>query len=142
MTVVIFDASCLVPALVPEEGSRQSEQILDQAAEWVVNPLTVAEVRIALVRKAHRKVLTWAEVDMALAHFEDLLGRGFFRVEGLVPADFDRAPEAARRVPGLRTLDALHLVVALRLGVPMATYDAGLAQALTIFGHPVVTEHI
>lgn len=130
-----------MPAFVPEAGSRRSEEILDQAAEWVLSPLTMAETRVTLIRKAHRGVLNWTESDAALAHLDDLLGRGLFRVEPLTPADFQRAPEEARRAPwpgGLRTLDALHLAVALRLGLPLATFDADLAQAARACGHPVI----
>ncbi len=66
----------------------------------------------------------------------------YFDTSVLIPLFFNETGTAAGRLcettpaPGLRTPDALHLAMALRLGLPMVAFDKALISACRLHGAP------
>jgi len=128
------DSSALLKRYVEEKDSADCEKILLSDADWVT--------------ARH----TWVEVLRAIALLHD--GRERQRMDAAFRSDWtrlhiveideetcERAADVAR-AHGTRTLDALHLAAALRVGGPgfrFLTYDlrqarAGRALGLTVLG--------
>ena len=127
------DSSALLKRYVAEPESARCDEILRTDPTWVT--------------ARH----TWVEVLRNLARL--LEGQDLVRLEKAFRADWrrmyvveldrvtcERAAELARS-ERLRTLDALHLAAAYRMGggaTPFLTYDVRQAQAARALGMPVL----
>lgn len=127
------DTSALLKRYVAEPDSATCDEILRADPSWIT--------------ARH----TWVEVLRNLARLFD--GRELVRLEKAFKADWrriyvveldrvtcERAADLARS-ERLRTLDALHLAAAHRLGAgatPVLTYDIRQAQAARALGMPVL----
>lgn len=126
MTRWYLDTSGALKLLVEEAESDALAQTVDATEpDLVACRLLETELRRAAQRGSQ---LTQAEVST----FLDGVGlyavpASLFREAGLLPG------------PNLRSLDALHLAAALRIGVDaVVTYDQRMADAARALGFPVI----
>ncbi len=127
--MVYVDSSALVKLLVSEPESRALREYLIGREELVSSALAEVELLRALSR-----------IDGS----EEIRRRARLLLDGLalLPLDSTVLKEAASfPVPGLRTLDALHLAAALSLADldAFVTYDRRLAEAAAAAGLPVAS---
>ena len=129
MPRLVLDASVAIAAFVPEQHSKEAQNILRQVARsgavvpglW---PLEMAHVLITLER---RKVI---DGDQRLGIIEDLRTLGIT----LDPETPFRAWKATLDVAtrhALSVYDASYLELSLRLSLPLATFDSALRHAAT-----------
>jgi len=126
------DTSALLKRYVDEPDSDRAVELLSGDAELVTGRHTVVEVRRNLDR-----VLSPADATAARAAFGADLAS--FAIVELDAATCELAATVAEQT-GVRTLDALHLGAAQRVGTAMAflTFDARQAQAARAIGFSVV----
>jgi uncharacterized protein len=133
--MLYLDASALVPCYAPEPGTAEMEALLVEADGCVISTLTLAEAQNALVRKAKHGRLTEAEMREAARCLDAHVADGHFAVQSVPDAVFAEVPRLSWQAPGfLRTADAAHLAMALRLGADLATYDLTLRAAAIALG--------
>ncbi|MDO5661339.1 MAG: type II toxin-antitoxin system VapC family toxin [Brachybacterium sp.] len=122
---VYVDTSALAALLIDQPVSEALGAWLDATpAELVSSDLLETELRRVAVREGLHQTDVTALLDgISIA----ALDRAAFRSAGLLPT------------PHLRTLDALHVEAAIRLGVTaMLTYDHRLADAARDVGLEVI----
>ncbi|MCP4661886.1 MAG: type II toxin-antitoxin system VapC family toxin [bacterium] len=127
--MIYFDTSVLVAYYTTEERSEDAKTIIEKATLPVVSDLGIAEFNVVLARKEFDGFLTADAAAQVFALFDEHLSDAFVRV-----AIGPEHVAATRRLPArtgkpLRTLDALHLAVAVDVGGAIATFDARLAEA-------------
>jgi uncharacterized protein len=127
------DASALLKRYVDEADSEMAESLLRSDPSLVTGRHTIVEVRRNLARLLDGRDLVAARS----AFVEDL------EVLSIVELDEVTCEGAAAiaEVTGVRTLDALHLSAAQRVGgpaVPFLTLDVRQAQAARALGLTVV----
>jgi predicted nucleic acid-binding protein len=127
------DSSALLKRYVEEPDSPAAAELLDSDHSLVTSRHTVVEVRRNLAR-----LLDAQEAAAAKATFLDDI-----TAFSLVVLDHARCEGAATiaELLGVRTLDALHLAAAQRLGgsaLPYLTFDLRQAQAARALGFTVV----
>lgn len=130
--MLYVDTSALLKRYVEEVDSAACERLLLADPEWVTGRHTLIEVRRNLAR-----LLDPEPLGQALAAFgEDWLRMAVVELDAFT---CERAAEIAEAT-GARTLDALHLAAALRLGGTPAllTYDVRQAVAARKLGLRVV----
>jgi uncharacterized protein len=130
---IYVDSSALLKLYVEEESSDRTRQILSGDVYWVTAMHTLVEVRRALSR-----LLEGETLEQARRIFDDHW-RGM-EVVALDEETCERAAELAEET-GARTLDALHLAAADRVGggaLDLATFDARQADAARSLGWNVV----
>ncbi len=123
--LVYVDTSALGALLVWQVETEALVEWLDRAdADLVSSDLLETELRRMAVREGRDQARVSAILDgVSLA----ALDRAVYRSAGLLPMRY------------LRTLDALHLEVAIRLGVDaVLTYDSRLADAAAASGFDVI----
>ncbi len=128
MNVAYFDTSALVKLAVAEPETRA---LRDWIAQETLRPASSALAGVELRRAARR------HGQSALATAADVMSG--INVIAIRPEILDGA--AALDPPTLRTLDAIHLATALRIGSSLAAfvaYDQRLAEAAQAAGLPVV----
>jgi predicted nucleic acid-binding protein len=132
---IYLDASALVKLLVPERESDPLNQTLLGAEDVVVSDLALTETASALGRRRREQRLLPAE-SRRLYREAQKLAAACRRAE-ITPAVHRRAERlllAASLVP-LRTLDALHVALALEAGAAtLVTYDPRLREAASSQG--------
>lgn len=123
--LVYVDTSALGALLVWQVETEALVEWLDRAdADLVSSDLLETELRRMAVREGRDQARVSAILDgVSLV----ALDRAVYRSAGLLPMRY------------LRTLDALHLEVAIRLGVDaVLTYDSRLADAASAAGFDVI----
>lgn len=130
--MLYVDTSALLKRYVEEVDSEACERLLLADPDWVTGRHTLIEVRRNLAR-----LLEGEPLDLALTAFSHDWKR--LAVIELDEVTCERAAEVAEAT-GARTLDALHLAAALRLGGPLGflTYDVRQAIAARQLGLLVV----
>ncbi|MEQ7153720.1 type II toxin-antitoxin system VapC family toxin [Brevundimonas aurifodinae] len=134
---VYLDTSVLVAALTVEPESERAQRRIQQGDDWLVSDWTVAEFSGAIRAKARRGELSVALIpvlDHAIDEFTDRIGGA----TALRPSDHQSARTRIIMDGKLRAPDALHLVIAERLGAAMFTFDIELARAAREAGLQVV----
>lgn len=128
-----LDSSAFIKRYVDEEGSDTVEALLAADPEWVTARHTLVEVVLAL----HRRL---GDVEWAAAResFDRDWDRSY-----VVSLDDDACRRAAEFgvATGARTLDALHLAAADRVGgrsIPIVTFDVRQAVAARALGFSVI----
>lgn len=95
-----------------------------------VSWLTGIEIMSALSRKVRKRELARRDAERIAALYREHVSQGCYN---LIPLDGADIEWAADRIAGfddsLRTLDALHLAIAMRESPALATSDRGLADA-------------
>lgn len=127
------DASALLKRYIDEPDSDACDTILRSDPALVTGRHTVVEVRRNLARLLEPAVL---------ADVRSLFGRDLQAIS-IVELDATTCESAATiaEVTGVRTLDALHLAAAQRVGgtaLPFLTYDVRQAQAARSLGLTVL----
>lgn len=125
---VYLDTSVLVAALTVEPQSDQAQLCLERSEAWAISDWAMAEFSAAIRAKARRGELEAAIVpvlDRAIDEFAARVGGA----TPLRPSDHQAARNRIIADGKLRAADALHLVVAERLGAAMFTLDLDLERA-------------
>ena len=128
-----LDSSALLKRYVDEPDSADCDQILAADASWITGRHTWVEVVRNLAR-----LLSGAEQARLLRAFRSDWNR--ISVVELDQTTIESAAEVAKTY-GVRTLDALHLAAAQRVGgtsVPFVTFDVRQAQAARAMGMTVL----
>lgn len=137
--MIYADTSLLLPIYVPEEHSDRANEVLEGAPEVLISDLTVAEFLVGLARKVKLGALPEEQVPEIRASFEKHLADGVLRRVPLQGEHSEMAGQLAERSSVmLRTLDALHLVVAIQLEASLATLDTRLSDAARALGVEVL----
>lgn len=137
--MIYVDTSLLLAVYTPEAQSERANRILESASFILISDLTVAEFYVGLARKVKLKVLSPRQAEAAGAAFESHLAEGLLHRTALHSRHSEAAGQLAiKSALMLRTLDALHLAVAIGLDVRLATFDTRLADAAREFGVEVL----
>lgn len=125
-----IDSSALLAVLLDESTTDRMRALLDRDPDWLTARHTFVEVRRNLAR-----VVVAGDLDDARADFAVIWAR--MRVVESDPVTCDLAAQLAEAT-GVRTLDALHLAAARRIGpdVPVLTLDRRLGEAARTLGMP------
>lgn len=126
-----LDTSLIVAALTPEEATPRVQAWLEaqQAGSLVISDWVVTEISSALSIKLRSGQITPEERSRVLAGFTRLTSDSFEILE-LRGGDFRTAAHFAdNHALNLRAGDALHLALASRHGLMLATLDKRLAEA-------------
>jgi predicted nucleic acid-binding protein len=127
------DSSALIKRYVAEDDSDAAEAVLLADPDWVTGRHTFVEVILALGRR-----LDDMGGPLAVSSFEQDWERTF--VVSLDDVVCRRAAELGLAT-GARSLDALHLAAAERVGgrsLPIVTFDVRLGQAARSLGFGVI----
>ena len=128
------DSSAVLKRYVAEPDSDAAEALLRSDPSLLTARHTIVEVRRNLVRLLDER-------DAAAARAAFQVDLGAFALVELDEATCDTAAGIAE-LTGVRTLDALHLAAAQRVGgaaVPFVTFDLRQAQAARSLGLTVLT---
>ena len=129
---VYIDTSALAKRYQREAGSDEFDRFLGRFRAVSISRLTVVEFRCLLARRRRNRELDAQAERRAAAAFDEDIARGFLEVH---PLEDRHALDAydllmkLRAIP-LRTLDALHLAIALAMGAhTIATADDTFSAA-------------
>lgn len=129
------DTSVLAACYLPEPGSAAANRLLASLDLPAISALTEIELCSALSRRVRAKELSEESGHQVLSLFRSHVEGGFFRLLPLDQRDFRQAREwLSRFSTPLRTLDALHLAVAVSNGLSMVTADRPFARAARRLG--------
>ncbi|GAC1332693.1 MAG: type II toxin-antitoxin system VapC family toxin [Candidatus Dormibacteria bacterium] len=138
MTAVYIDSSALVKLVVPEAETASLLAVLQDHEEWLAAIVSVTEVMRATRRWVSNVGLKGRAATARINRAEEVL-----RSVALVDIDLSAVFRAGATEPvQLRSLDALHLAVALDLAAELdafVTYDHRLAAAARTAGLTVVS---
>lgn len=139
--MIYVDTSLLLAVYTLEERSEEANSVLESAKSILVSDLTVAEFYVGLARKVKLESLTLVQADSARSAFEAHLDEGFLRRLALHASYSEAAGDLAwKSTVMLRTLDAIHLAVAVGAAASLATFDGRLADAARELGLEVLPE--
>ena len=139
--MIYVDTSLLLAVYTPEARSEEANRILESDSSILVSDLTVAEFHVGLARKVKLRLLSPRQAEAAGASFETHLAEGLLHRTALHSAHSEAAGQLAMKSTlMLRSLDALHLAVAVGIGsdVRLATFDTRMADAAREFGFEVL----
>jgi predicted nucleic acid-binding protein len=132
---VYLDTSAFVKLFVDEPESDALNAELSAVGEVVLADLAMTELASALARRARENLLTGAEAKRLYGHAERVVSS--CRLVESTPPVQRRAARlllTSRKVP-LRTLDALHLALAIEADVAtVVTFDPRLREAAATQG--------
>ena len=136
-----LDTSALAKWYLNEAGSEAFVEFLQGLDSAVISSLSVTEMRSLLSRRRRMGDLSVELESVLFAALLDDIDRGWLQRYPLDDARFAEATNLIARYPEhpLRTLDALHLMVAADLAVSIvATADGVMADAALSMGLQVV----
>jgi predicted nucleic acid-binding protein len=137
-----LDTSALAKWFFVEAKSDAFERFMIDSGRAAVTPLARLELRSLIVRRLRSKEIDEAYAADVVSLFEELRVQRVLVVHPILDEDFVAAEGLIRRVADhapLRTLDALHLAAAGRIGVRIfATADRALARAAKAANFDVV----
>jgi predicted nucleic acid-binding protein len=138
---IYIDSSALAKLYVPEAESGRLDKFLRGRRDLIISDLAITEVISATGRRKRESHLTARQAsDIRAALLADAQAGSFRRVD-ISPAihrEAERMLLAAESIV-LRTLDALH--IALALSVPagrVITFDVRMADAAALYGLDIV----
>jgi uncharacterized protein len=136
---VYFDASVLVALHVNDALSQRATNFVKMLSPViVVSDFCVNETSSAIARKFRTGELSRNRVMDSFALIDEWLERVAERVI-MSPADIQSATRLVRSLDtGLRVQDALHVAMAIRLALPIATFDEKLASSSKLLGLEVL----
>jgi len=135
-----LDTSALAKWYLNESGSEAFVGYLQSLDVAVISSLTVTEMRSLLSRLRRMEELTVEWESVLFAAFLEDIDRGWLQRYPIDDMRFDETTRLITRYPEhpLRTLDALHLTLAMHVGIgELATADAVMANAATRMGFEV-----
>lgn len=126
---VYLDTSAVVPLFFNEPASASVLlRIAGERDVWL-SRWTIAEFSSAVAFKIRNRQTSEATAEAALALLRTKLSRGDFYVAEVERADLDEASRLCQvHGCGLRTPDALHAAIAMRLRLLLLTSDKGQAD--------------
>jgi hypothetical protein len=133
-----LDTSVAVALFTDDTHAERAKRLVDAAGRLIVSDLTAAEFSSALAIHYRNGRATAAAVRAAFATFDMWCETVPERAE-VFPSDVRSAGALIRQLEdSLRTPDAIHLAVARRLGVSLATFDHAMARAASRVGLEVL----
>jgi predicted nucleic acid-binding protein len=137
---VYLDASVLVALLTVEPLNGRADSFIASTREpLIVSDLASAEFSSAIARRVRMRETTRAEARADLADFDLWTMRSTQRTE-LAPIDIAVATTYLRRLDlPLKTPDAIHIAIALRIGATLVTFDRQMAVSARSLGSTVET---
>lgn len=125
-----IDTSVLGAYYCPESGSKAADEALRRIKYPTISVLSEVEFYSLVSKKQRLKELTERQARDVLELFGNHVAEGFYRRLPLSTEHYLRARHLLKlfTVP-LRTLDALHLAVAMTESLALATSDRTLAAA-------------
>jgi len=139
--IVYFDTSALAKWYLNENLSDEVERYIQEHGPVGISDLTAVEIRSLLSRRRREREIDIKTETRAFAAFEEDVRRGFL-IRNPLPATL--AAGAVNLIASfpdipLRTLDAMHLVVAQEIGAAvLATSDRVMAAGGEALGLTVV----
>ncbi|WP_462320116.1 type II toxin-antitoxin system VapC family toxin [Halochromatium sp.] len=136
-----LDTSALAKWYLNEPGSDDFVGYLKGLDVAVVSSLTRTEVRSMLARRRRMGELDHELESVVYAAFLNDIAQGWIQLYPVEDARFDEAANLIARYPEhpLRTLDALHLAIALQAQTDaLATADSVMADAAVALDFEVV----
>ena len=132
---VYLDASVLIPQFVDDVHSERADALIGGTSDaFVVSDFAAAEFSSGLSRLVRMSELARDVARATFAKF-DLWTKDATRRIELTSADIGAAEILLRRLEfPLTTPDMLHLALAQRHGLRLATFDARMASAATVVG--------
>lgn len=140
---VYLDTSVIVPLFFNESASMSALARIATEREIWVSRWTLAEFSSATAFKIRTRQTDEATASAALALLRAKLSRGDFCLSELERIDIEAATRLCEaHACGLRTPDALHAAIAMRLRLPLVTYDKGQADgcAYHAIGHEYIAQ--
>jgi len=138
---VYVDSSALAKLYVPELESERLEQFLRGRRDLMISELSVTEVLSAVARRRREGALDVKQAREIRDAIVSDAASGSFRRLDLTPAthrEAERILLSTESVP-LRTLDALHLALAIAGDARrIVTFDGRMAVAANLYGLQVV----
>jgi uncharacterized protein len=133
------DTGVLGSYFFPEVFSDETERLLQSIPRLVISNLTEVEFYSLAAKKLRTGKLDEAQVRHIIMKFEAFLAVDHFQRITLETADYVRSKAyLAELATNLRTLDALHIAAAERLGLPLMTSDKFQADGAEFFGLEVL----
>jgi len=137
-----LDTSALAKWFFVEPKSADFEKFMIETGRAAVTPLARLELRCLTFRRLRAGEIDEAYAADVAAIFNDLHAQRILMVHPIESEDFAAAEQLVLRVGdqvSLRTLDALHLAAAGRIGArTFATADRALARAAQVADFDVV----
>ena len=136
-----LDTSAVAKWYLNEPGSNEFVAFLNSLDVAVISSLTVTEMRSLLSRRRRMGELSEGTEAVLFAAFLDDIHQGWLQRYTVADSQFDDAVRLITRYPqhALRTLDALHLVIAQQAQIPiLATADVVMAEAGRSIGFELV----
>jgi predicted nucleic acid-binding protein len=137
---VYVDSSALVKLYVPEAESEVLDEFLQGRTDILISELVLTEVISAVARRRRESALTAEQASLIRNAL--MSDAGVFRKLDLNPAihrNAERILLSTGPTP-LRTLDALHIALALGGGAEhIITFDSRMAEAAALHGLIVVS---
>jgi len=135
---VYLDTSLLVAFFAADAHSNRAARLIGESDGLFLSDFAAAEFSSALAGLHRMGRLETAHAHSAFADFDAWTSRSCRRVE-TTSQDMTFAEGAMRRLDlSLRTPDALHIAMAHRLGVPLATFDLRMATDARRLGVEIV----
>lgn len=124
------DTSFMVSLYVPDAHSPSAIAETGHTKNPIlITPLCEVELCNAIELSLFRKEITGQQAKAAAQAFEQDIQIGFFTVQPITPATFEKAKRLARQhtaTLGIRTLDLLHVAAALTSGAStFFSFDIG-----------------
>ncbi len=135
---VYLDASVLVGLFTEDAFTLRADAFLrTNALVVIVSDLAAAEFASVIARHVRTKDITADAARVAFSTFDAWTARAAQRAE-LIAADLAAAKAFLRRFDlGLRTLDAINIAIAQRLGATLFTFDNRMTKSACALGIPV-----
>ena len=125
-----LDTSVVLAYYCPEPLSIKAENAIIAEQEPVISSLTLVEFVSALARKIREKGLTKRDANKILDQFNHHRSRGYYTEKIVEPFHYTTAFNFIYNFETpLRTLDSLHIAIALESGIPILTSDVQMAMA-------------
>lgn len=133
-----LDTSVIVPLFAADAlAGRASAWIRTQHHPCIISDFTCLEFTSVMARKHRARDLTEAEVRRAIERFNHWRG-AVAQAATVTSTDIERSRGWIARLDiTLRAPDAIHLALAHRMGIPVVTFDRGMAAAAPTLSIPV-----
>jgi len=130
-----IDTSVLVAYYCPEPVSEAAERLLQRVETPVISSLTEVELVSAIARKVREKELSVGDGNRIINQYRSHRKDTILRLISLTEAHFQAAFNMLSKFnPPLKTLDALHLSVAMINDLVIVTADRQLKNAAKHLG--------
>jgi len=130
--IIYFDTSALAKWYINETGSTEVESFIQENGPVAISDLTIVEMRCLLARRRREKHLTRQVEEEIFATFQEDIRRRFLICHPFPPGLAEGSVNLMALLPNipLRTLDAMHLVIAKDINSDLlATADRIMMEA-------------